>query len=194
MTQNARQLADIWTAAARENFDRDGVLVPIVALLGEKNVIIALNDLATGNFQLSTLTVISLLSACFDRNPDHVVVVCEGWSKELPFEEGMEGGEDYRKGQLQREVEAGATDIHTVLSVTVFDTKFPDRSHTTMTNVDKGMERRDFPGKQAGGVADKVYEALLIANEARDRRPAEYSVDRALSYLQPMIAHATVGE
>lgn len=64
----------------------------------------------------------------------HAVTVTEAWAKSYPID-GVEH-EHVRKGDFQREHDAGSTDVVTVVVIFGFDCKHPEQSTTLFYDVD----------------------------------------------------------
>lgn len=127
----AAELADTFTAAAEENYLRDGHLVPTLILLNPRRhvfVTLAATD------DVPDLAARCLMAMCGVVRPSHAVLIAETWRKVFEQEQDVS---QFPHGALEQMEASGDATVLTGLMVTVFDCKHRNRSHLNLT-IDHG--------------------------------------------------------
>lgn len=184
----AQHLAEGYSEAARENYVRDGHLVPIVHLLDAEGAGVSLlpNPERFGGSpreQLASLVGMTadILDVVF------LATITEGWMKAFPEAAASGQMPNLQRGQLSKESDTDP-DIHTTAMVQVFDMRRMADSYAIMSTV-KGDPRRPEwdvhaqAGPMEGGMPDDLMRMYWVAKTHQIPVDHTHTIEQRLKFL-----------
>lgn len=159
----AQKLAEVYSEGARENYQRDGHIMPIVHILdGEGSGVSLLPnpERFSGQPREQLAALVAMIADIVD-----VVFVCtitEGWMKAFPSHD-RDNLPDLQRGQLSKESETDP-EVRTTAMVQAMDVRDFDHSYSIMSVVKGDPRDHEWdiwpnPGRPEGGMPDDVINA-----------------------------------
>lgn len=166
---------------ATKNYREDGHVKPMMTMVDvdDDEIIMGVNPEGSGENMQDTVAKAMLAFGVFLGDLRRVVLVVEGWMKPLIAPEGVDpeewaNAEENRlaRGELQRQVDAGATDIHTAVIVMAHDCLDEANSCVfTLDMDDETAEPHVHEGPIEGGLGDILRSVATVLPEAKASFP-----------------------
>jgi hypothetical protein len=157
-SRSPKEVAESYASSARQNFEKDGELAPILVLYTDERAATCLMN-GTDDMPAAYGRTLALGAACL--KPDYVITVTEVWMKTIEKvtseKEARREMDKVRRGDLSREAEAGSKDVRTAL-MTVVWTMDPRQATSIIDKVldDGTYDRNEVVGEQEGYMVDNV--------------------------------------
>jgi hypothetical protein len=157
MTDDPQSVAELYAGKARENYERDGDLAPILVFhRGDQQIIC----LMKGSENMPNAYGRTLAIGATIFQPDYVVTVTEVWMKAYHYtdrDEAMREADRIRRGDLEKKAKAGDESVKTAL-MTIAWTMDPTQHVSVIDMVldDKSYKRTVTFGEAEGYMIDCV--------------------------------------